>query len=172
MKKLATIITPLEQKRLYTYNLLDALSTVSGIGKQRLQNLQDKFESDYPGQQVPPDINWIYRFALDLIKQPLNAEQLCTPREDHPSILDSFAYLSSTELYAVNEILNSALSPIEKTVMFQLYRGRIPVEQIARQLGRSKQGVYEVKSRALKKLRQPQYLKALTGIVFARNSFN
>lgn len=171
-KKLAALITPMEQHKLYVYGLLDSLSTISGIGKQTLQDLQDEFDAKYSSQQVPSEISWVYRLTLDVIKQPLNAEQLCAPRDGQPSILDSFVRLDTPELRTINTILGATLSPTEKTVVVQLYRDRIAPEYVARQIGHPKKNVYSIKSRAFKKLRQPQYLKALTGIVFVSNSFN
>lgn len=159
-------ITPDLQKKLYIHGLLDSLTTVNGFGKGRLQDLQEQLDAKYREQQIPAEFSWVYHLTFAVLRQPLNAEQICAPREGQPSVLESLVVIGPDEIRSVNDLLSSALSVTERAIIIKLYRDHVPPARLARQRDCSQNDIYGIRSRALTRLRRPQYAKALMDIVF------
>ena len=125
-------ITESDLRRLHTLGLTHTLREISGVGdptyNQILSALADP-PDDQPTSDQPPSADllpsrlWVYRFALDLLRIPQDAAELCRKQSNGLSLLEMMRDINTETYNAVLTALK-ALSDKQYNPLLEHYRSQ------------------------------------------------
>lgn len=163
-------ITDVQQYRLYSYDLIDALISVNGIGEHRLEKLQTQLAAQYDDARIPMSSNWVYRLVLNVMQEPIKAQNLCEIRKNGRSLLEQMRDVTPEDVSRVNALLKDALRPQEQHIVIRIYRNRDNLWNLAHEFGCDVAHIRRIKNRAINKLREPAFTESLKKIIFIDDS--